>query len=215
MESPPNWVPTGVITHFRNLDQQNKDLHDFGVAQVDIEALRRCIYSTSLEKAWDAISSRSDKCDPEKLAKIIIRTSWLSRMIQHTPTTSEIAGYEKLSKKVRDLLGDFDDVIDPSAMGRLNPWLGEGPQDYLEDLAERLDDAASGCASVRQHIKKFTGKPKSKSGRQTYVIRLLYQNTLRLYDQPLHDVVAALAGEILGNPVDPETARSIYKIPRN
>ena len=100
-------------------------------------------------------------------------------------------------------------------MGRLNKWLGEGPQDYLEDLAARLDDAADACTELRQHVKELSGKPESKSGTQTYVIRFLYQNTLRLYEQPLHDVVAAIAGEILGAPVDSETARSIYRIPRN
>ena len=215
MENIPDWVPRGVVAHFLRLDQQKENLHNSRVEQEDLDALRRCILSTGLEKAWESINRRSDKCDPKEIAKIIVRTSWLSRRIQYYPTTSEIAGYRKLSKKVRALSSEFDDAVEPLVMGRLDQWLGDGPQYYLEDLAVRLDDAADHYTDVRQHVKELSGKPKSKSGTQTYVIRFLFQNTRRLYGQPLHDVVAAIAGEILGEPVDPETARSIYRNPRD
>lgn len=215
MENFPHWVPRGVVAHFRRLDQQKENLHDTRIEQKDLDALRRCILSIDLEKAWASINRRSDKCDPKEIAKIIVKTSWLSRAIHRYPTTSEVARYKVLSKQVQALSSEFDDVIEPSAMGRLNRWLGEGPQEYLEDLAARLDDAADAYTELRQHVKELSGKPESKSGTQTYVIRFLYQNTLRLYEQPLHDVVAAIAGEILGAPVDSETARSIYRNPRN
>lgn len=207
MEQFPEWVPKDVIALFLRHDQK--------VPQEHLDALGRCILSTRMRKAWESISSRLDKCDPEEIAKVIIATSWLSRSIHRTPTKSEIAGYKNLSKKVRALSSGFDDVIDPSAWGRLSQWLGEGPQDYLGDLAARLDDAADAFTDHRQRVKELSGKPNSKSGTQTYVIRSLYQNTQRLYGQPLHGVVAAIAGEILGEPIDQETARSIHRNPRD
>jgi len=209
MKEFPNWVPSGVVAVYQELDQQMQNVPSFPCKQEDIDALRRCILSTSMERTWKLIQSKSDKCDPEEIAEIIVEANISSRRVYSCPTTSQIAEHKKLSMRVRAISSDFDDLV------RFSPlvWVClESPQKYLDDLAARLDLDAKSAADFRRKLKRYSGKPRSKSGVRTYVIRHLYEQIQERYQQPWHDVVAAIASEILGELVDKESARALFRI---
>ena len=65
---------------------------------------------------------------------------------------------------------------------------------------------------TRTELTAYVGKPGSKDARRTFVIRVMSEDIKQIYDQPLHDLVAACCSQILDEDVDPELVRKLVKI---
>lgn len=204
----PDWIPEEVVVYYRQLGaEEHADNTHF--EQSDIRALYRCMKSSTMEKAWQAINKRKEKNDPAKFAHLIALTNLSARRMHTYPTLTQIATYRKLAKKSRTLSEELQTLFDQLTIKTRDAWFGDSPNKYLEDLAERLERSAGYSEATRKRLTGLTGKPQSKNSKRTYVIRCLSEGIQRWYGQPLHKVVTLTSSEILKEYVDEETARKL------
>ncbi len=222
-EINPDWVPKQVIEFLERLPNPLRPEYNYD--HVDIEVLRFAIASENMEKAWNAISKRSDKADPARFASAILDVSRMSRNIDSFSSPERIKELQKLAKKTnrladeiadkaKDIIAqDWYDYLDnPQKCYPLKSFLKNPPVLTLRDLADYFDATAREFEEKRTELTAFVGKPGAPDARRVYAIRLMSRKTSSLYGQPLHDVVARTCCEILDESIDSELVRKLVKI---
>ena len=213
MQQFPDWVPKEVVNYYHQLCA-GEHPHDIcrKFEQSDIHALCRCMELQTMEKAWQAISKRKEKVDPEAFAHAIVFSAFSCRIkitSYSYPTAAEIAKYERILKKLRALCEELDAAFEHWSDKDLKHFFGESPSIFVDKLSDDLSRAVFSKKMVRKHLKYLSGKPQSESGERTYIIRILSESVRKLYGQPLHKVVALTSSAILQEDVAEETARKL------
>ena len=213
MKKFPEWVPEEVIEYYRRqCVPQNTTLE---YHQLGTEVLCRAMESENMRKAWQAIANRSHKVRPWYFPNIIMDAVRTSEQLSSYPPPEQIATFRKLTSKVQALSTEFKDALGNWADEVMLHYFGVRPDKAIHELADNMEGFTRMIESTRKSMTDYTGKPKSKHAKRTYVIRLLSEQVKELYDQPLHDTVAAISGVILDEDVDPELVRKLVSKPKD
>lgn len=213
MTSYPDWVPSEVLCFFQTLPDKYTD-------QTDVDVLGFAIQSPSMKNAWKAVSRRQEKANPERVAQAILTVSSMSRDLDRYATTERIREIRGLAEKTHSFASN---VVSKARKIIGEDWYNEfgyplkaffkvPPVQALNELAEYFELTARDLEETRTELTAFVGKPGAKDARRTYVIRLMSKQVRDIYEQPLHDLVAACSSQILDEDVDPELVRKLVKI---
>ena len=213
MNEFPKWVPDEVIEYYRSRCEPKEYTDEY--EQQATDALYRLMQSADMQKAWQAIARRGEVVHPGFFASDICYVFNAAERISTYPQQEQVETFRRLTSKVQSLCPEFDDALGHWADEPLLHYFGLRPDKAIQELADNMEIFTQMVEDYHKSLTDLTGKPGPKHAKRNFVIRLLLQRVNELYGQPLIDTVIAIASEILGEPVKPETVRSIHRNPRD
>lgn len=213
--SYPDWVPLDVIEYRSNLST-NSDLY----GEQEISVLDEAIMSLDMERVWKAIAKRQEKANPMELVHALMQCNYWSRQIDDLPTKDDVQIHRNLAADIRKLTKKLRRSATTTLERNWNDWRSQEileevflipPLDAMERFAAMFDAEAEDMQEWVSGVEAFVGQRNAAKRRRHYVIRFLSNQMARLYGQPLHDTVAHLTGIILGEPIDSEQVRLLWR----
>ena len=209
MKNFPEWVPNEVVAYYRKRCEPKEYADEYEERGTD--ALYQVMKSPRMEKAWKAITRRSDEVHPVSFATEILYAAQAATQIPWYPSRKETLQLRKLATKVRALHPEFESILGYWNNEVLMHWFGSDPVKAIDQLATSFERFANMVEDHRSTLTLYSAKPDSKNAKRTFVIRLLSARLTELYGTPLHDVVAAVTGVLLDEDVDAELVRQLVR----